>query len=262
MAKRGKVLRDTSLGAGLLVVDGQQYPLSLEGTWKSEVPPAVGMTVDVEFDTAGQISSVRQVTDSQITKERAEAALAVAKGKGAEVFSSMLAKFGAPNLIALALLLIGWFFLNAVSIQTPVGSAGFTFWQLLGFLNGRNAFEVMMQGGGVAPSAGFYGFLAVIALAAPFVHYFWKDKRAILGGVLPLLFMLIVWIMAHHSLNASLGGAIGADANDPMVQQMQEEISKAISVGFGVYLSALASIFFAGMSVKNFLAANAGSGSK
>jgi len=53
--------------------------------------------------------------------------------------------------------MIGWFFLTAASIQSRSG-----------------------------PSAGFYGFLALVALAGPFVPYFWKDQRASLGGLLPL----------------------------------------------------------------------------
>jgi hypothetical protein len=260
MSKRGKVLRDTSVGAGLLVVEGQQYPFRLEGTWKSEVPPAAGMTVDVDFDVAGQVSSARVVTDSQLAKEQAQAALEVAKGKGAEVLSGAVARFGAPNLVAVGILIVGWFFLSAVSIQTPVGAAHYTFWQLLGFLNARNAFEVMMQAGGGGSSTGIYGFLAIICIAGPFVHYFWKDKRAVLCGLLPLVFMLIVGLMAHSSYSSALSAGTGGDPNNPLMQQMQDEIAKAISVGSGVYLSALAAIYFAGISTRKFLNANASGG--
>jgi hypothetical protein len=51
--------------------------------------------------------------------------------------------------------------------------------------------QTIMEGRG-SPSAGLYGFLAIVALAGPFLHYFWKDKRAVLAGVLPLLFMLVI----------------------------------------------------------------------
>ena len=39
MKKRGKVLRDTTLGPGLLIVEGQQYRFTLQGVWKSAAPP-------------------------------------------------------------------------------------------------------------------------------------------------------------------------------------------------------------------------------
>jgi hypothetical protein len=261
MTKRGKILRDTSLGAGLLVVDGQQYSFPLEGVWKSDVPPAVGMTVDVDLDAAGQVTSVRGVSDSQIAKAQAEAALAAAKSQGTALVSSMTARFGAANLIAAALLLIGWLFLSAVSIKTPIGSISYTFWQLLGFVNAKSAFELMLQAGQSGSGAGIYGLLAVIAIVGPFIHYFWKDKRAMLGGLLPLLFMLLVGLMAHSGFNHAIG-APGGDPNDPYVQQLRDEMAKAISIGFGVYLSVLASIYFAAMSVKNFMAANAGGTAK
>jgi len=40
--KIGKVLRDTSTGPGLLIVEGQQYPFGRICLWKSEVQPKAG----------------------------------------------------------------------------------------------------------------------------------------------------------------------------------------------------------------------------
>jgi len=263
MTKRGKILRDTSAGNGLIVVDGQQYPFMLEGTWRSEVPPAVGMTVDAEINEAGQIVSLIVVQDSQLTKEQAQAALIAAKGKGAEIFSGIVARVGAVNLIALLVLLIGWLFLTAVSIQSPVGSMSFTFWQLLGFVNASNALDVAMQAGTGTSSAGIYGFLAFVCLLGPFVRYVWKDKLAVLGGVLPLLSMLIVAIIAHSKFNSAMGvGGTGVDPNDPMVKEMTQQVSQAISIGIGVYLSVLACLYFAAMGIKDFLGAKAGTAPK
>jgi hypothetical protein len=259
MTKRGKILRDTSAGNGLVVVDGQQYPFMLEGCWRSEVPPAVGMTVDAEINDAGQIVSLLVVQDSQLTKEQAQAALMAAKGKGAEMFSGIVARVGAVNLAAILLLLMAWLFLSAVSIQSPAGAMSFTFWQLLGFINAKNALDVFMQAGTGSYSTGIYGFLAFLCLLGPFVRYFWKDKLAVLGGVLPLLFMLIVGLIAHSSLNSAMGvGAAGVDPNDPMVKEMTQQVTQAISIGFGVYLSLLLCLYFAARAVKDFLAAKAG----
>jgi hypothetical protein len=59
--KIGKVLRDTSTGPGLLILEGQQYPFGRICLWKSEVPPKAGMVVEVEFDSDGQLSAIRTV---------------------------------------------------------------------------------------------------------------------------------------------------------------------------------------------------------
>ena len=92
----------------------------------------------------------------------------MARDKSTVIASAAIAKFGLPILIGTALLIIGWFFLSAVEVETYLGKIHLTFWQLLGFLNSGSAFEAMMQGRSGA-SAGFYGFLAIVALAGPYV---------------------------------------------------------------------------------------------
>ena len=164
-----------------------------------------------------------------------------------------MAKFGLPTLVATGALLIGWFFLSAVSIQSPLGKIDFTFWQLLGFLNSSSAFEAAMEGRN-SPNAGFYGLLAFVALAGPYVAFFRKDKRASLGGVLPLVFMIMVWIMFRSSINSSMGGEVSGPLGD-VARQAREEAMKAISLGWGSYLSGLVSLYFAALGVKKFLLA-------
>lgn len=255
MAKRGKVLRDANAGPGLLMVEGQQYPFILDGIWKSPVPASTGLAVDVDFDSQGTIRGITAVTESQIAKEQAEAALEAAKKKGAAIFSEVTAKFGLPTLIAEGVLIVAWFFLTAVSIQIPfAGKMEFTFWQVLGFLNASNVLEVLERNG--HPSTGIYGFLALVCLAGPFVGHFWKDKRAALGGVLPLVFMAIVGLMVRSSIHSALGDAGSAPIAD-LQQQVQDEMTKAISIGMGIFASAAAALYFAGTAVKKFLVSRA-----
>ena len=259
MTKRGKVLRDPHTGPGLLMVEGQQYPFCLDGIWRSEIPPKPGLAVAVDFDAQGTIAGITVVPESQLAKEQAEAAMSVAKQKGAALAGNLVARFGIPTLVGAGLLVIGWFFLAAASIKTPFGGMDFTFWQVLGFLNSSNPLEGLMRaGGGSTPSTGIYGFLAFVALAGPFIHYFWKDKRASLGGLLPLLFMIVVGLMIRSSIN-SIGGDAGNQFGG-MVQQMREEAMKAVSMGLGVYLSAIVSLYFAALGAKQFLAAKASDG--
>jgi hypothetical protein len=255
MTKRGKILRDTSSGPGLLAVDGQHYQFSLEEVWRSDIPPAAGMTVEVEFTADASIVGIKQVPESQIAKEQAEAVVKAAREKGGALASAAVAKFGLPLLVAAGLMIIGWFFLSAVSVQTLFGKLTFTFWQVLGFLNTDSSLENLMAGRGSA-SAGFYGFLAIVALAGPFLRYFWKDKRAALAGVLPLLFMLFVGIMVRSSIHSAMGGSIEGPLGE-MQRQAQQEMMSAVSFGFGTYLSLLASLYFSAVAAKQFLLARA-----
>jgi hypothetical protein len=255
MAKRGKVLRDPYAGPGLLMVEGRQYSFGLEEVWKSETLAKPGLAVDVDFDPAGQITGIIAVPDSQLAKEQAELTLQAARNKGGELFGQITAKLGMPNLIAGAILVISWIWLTAVSLQLPFGKIEFTFWQLLGFLNSNNVMDVMERNR--HPSAGIYGFLALVSIAGPFVHHFWRDKRAVLGGLLPLLFMVVVGIMLRSNLNSAMGGGVAAGPYAEMQRQAQDEMMKAISIGMGIYLSVLVSLYFAGVAAKNHLVAKA-----
>jgi len=251
MSKRGKILRDTNAGPGLVNVDGQQYQFTLEGVWKSAVPPKPDMAVEVDFAADGTVNSIAAVAESQIAKEQAELVMAAAKEKSKAVATAAVAKFGLPTLVATGLLIIGWFFLTTASIQSPLGNLNYTFWQVLGFVNAGGAAQSFMDGRG-SPSAGLYGFLAIIALAGPFLHYFWKDKRAVLGGTLPLLFMLIIALMARNEI-AGVGGAYTAGVPAEMLKQMRDQAMQAVSMGLGAYLSLLVGFYFAGVSLKSFL---------
>ena len=245
MTKRGKVLRDTTLGPGLLIMEGQQYRFSLEGEWKSGVPPKPGQVVNVELDVQGKIQGITVVSDSQLAREQAEAVLASSRPIGRNLASSLVARIGMPSLAALGLLAAAWFFLTAASIQVPFpGKLEFTFWQILGFLNAGNVSELL--DGSRSPNSGLYGLAAIIALAGPFIHFFWKDKRAQLGGLLPLLFMVIVAI----AVRSNIYGALGSGNNAGVAEQAHPDAMRTISLGLGAYLSALASSYFAFVSAR------------
>ncbi len=257
MKMRGKLLREPNGGPGLLMAQGQQYKFSLEGVWKSEAAPKAGQDLDIDLDQNLQVVSISVVTDSQIAKEQAEQAMAKVKEQGGKLVGQAVAKFGVPNLVAAGCLIVGWLWLTTASVALPmVGKMEFTFWQVLQMINASNPAEIMDRASG--SSAGIYGFIAIIALLGPFVHYFWKDRRAVLAGLAPLLFMIVIAIMARSSfMNAFTGGAnISPDFGD-MAKQALEEAMKAISLGFGAYLSILASLYFAAISAKQFLVSRA-----
>lgn len=57
--RHGVVLRDTSAGSGLLMVEGRQLPFHLEGLWRSPVAPKPDMAVEAEFDGEGALVALR-----------------------------------------------------------------------------------------------------------------------------------------------------------------------------------------------------------
>src|SRR5471032_339176 len=264
MKNRGKILRDTNAGPGLLTIEGVQHPFTLEAHWKSEIPPKVGMVVEVQLN-AGTLLTVTPVAESQLAKEQAELAMQAAKARGGELAARLTARFGVPTAVAMAALLPGWFVLNTVAIQVSSDyGVGRSFWKILAVVNSPAGLMASLGGGG---SNGIYGFLCIVALIAPLAPQVWNDKRAHLGGLLPLAFMLLVAVMVYLGISDSMkqaqgmagamGGAQAARMADSMGGEMLREAMRAISVGIGGYLSLVASLYLAGRGAIKFLAAKA-----
>lgn len=267
MKKRGKILRDTSGGAGLLMIEGQQFPFTLEGMWQSEQAPRTGMTVEAQFADDGTIAGLAPVSDAQLAREQSELALAAARAKGGALASGLVARLGVPTLAALAALAAGWFALNTVVVNVgPQFSLGLSFWKLLGILNAPMGLLSSLNGGG-GGSAGMYGLFAVLALLAPAAPHVWNDRRAHLGGLMPLVWMLFIAFMFYNGIGsavsdargaaASFGGAAAGDMVAGMQQSMLREAMRAISLGVGFYLALAASVYFAVTGAIKFLAARA-----
>jgi hypothetical protein len=64
--------------------------------------------------------------------------------------------------------------------------------------------------------------------------------------------MVFVGIMVSSSISHAMGGVQGGAFGD-MPRQAQDEMLKAISMGLGIYLSVLASLYFAGVALKQYL---------
>jgi hypothetical protein len=80
--KRGKVLRDPRFGPGLLIVEGQQFPFSVPGAWRSEQAPAPGMPVEVEFGSGGEIVAIRPMSEIRVDK---------GEGRASRIFGKLFA---------------------------------------------------------------------------------------------------------------------------------------------------------------------------
>lgn len=262
MKKRGKVVRDTSVGVGLLVADGKQYTFELEGMWLSETAPRVNMVVDVEIDEDSNVLSVTAVPETQLAREQAEVALQLAREKGGKIGKEAMARFGGVTLIAMGALVLGWLVLNMISVRISSDhTQGITFWNVLGMLNNSGGFMEALNGRNTG--AGMYGFFAIVCLAGPLLPFIIKDRRASLAGALPLIYMVFAGMMIYASINegvkeassaaALFGGQEAARFASSMAEKMARSVLEAMSIGLGGYLSLAASVFFAGRGLKQYL---------
>jgi hypothetical protein len=215
---RGKVLKVPDVTPGLLFVNGQQRSFEINGIWQSTtVAPSGDMTVDVQFDDSGAISAVRPVTDSDLAKEQAKKAVDAAGEKGKQLASFAVAEVGKPVLIAVALLILSWFFLDYYSVRFSGLFMNVTvhptFWRQIGYLHVvQDDLDNLVQLVGDInrysgphsdmPPMGIYGILGAIALVGPLLPIGWKDKRAHLGALLPFLFTLLIFAQNLHATYA------------------------------------------------------------
>jgi hypothetical protein len=111
MKKRGKVLRDPLADPGVLSIDGQHYPFSME-VWQSDAPPKPSLPVEVELGPEGKIRAITVVPESELDKEQEALALAAGWNRGARWALDLVSRFGLRGLVAAGLLVVGWVFLT------------------------------------------------------------------------------------------------------------------------------------------------------
>jgi hypothetical protein len=130
--KRGRVLRDTNIGPGLVTVEGRQYSFTLEDMWVSEVPPRPGMVVAVTFNGDGAPSSLQAIPQDHVAGEQAQRARADARRQGAAVPGEPGFRFGQLAVLAEALLLISFFLLPNLRVGNRVTSQLLNGWDAIG----------------------------------------------------------------------------------------------------------------------------------
>lgn len=251
MIKRGTIEKQLANGACLLNIGGIQVAFSPDHAWKSAERPQPGHPVEVEVDATGTVISVVAEPPAAATPSPSSSLL-IAHDASRSIAHQFVERVGLPTVVATGVLAFSWFFLTTVSYDAGfLGHIGFTFWRLLGFLGTPSpieAMQTMRESGG----PGVYGLFACLVLACPFAGAVWCDRRAALGGVLPLIFLFVVVLEARRCL-ASLMAGIAPEVADAA----REEMLKEVSLGFGAWVSAAAALYLAFLSVRRLIALHA-----
>lgn len=263
--KRGRILRDTNSGPGIVSVDGTQKSFSLEQHWRSATPPKVGGVVDVELGADGEVIGVAALDETTLAREQAQFALAAATTHGRKYAGLVMARVGIPTLAAVGLLAVAWLFLSTLSVQVTASyKESITFYEVMKIAHNGTALDSLKsldyQGAGV------WGILMVAALLAPIAPHFHPNKYLKLGYVAPLALMLVVLLQLYLSISAGMskarglangfGGAEAAAMAEQMLEQMLDTALKAISLGLGFYIAAAIAAGLSFIGIRSFLAAN------
>ena len=238
MTKRGRILRDTNVGPGMLTVDGTQYSFTLEGMWRSDIPPRTGMMVEVNFNSAGAPEAVYAVSEGQIAKEQAQKALASALHHGETMKGGILKRFGIGNAVAMILLLVSFFFLPNLRVGSAFGGLALSGWEGTGL----NPATMMTNDWGIL------SLLAIACLFIPFGIPFLRPAWARWLYAAPITFAVIYFVTIYHEVNsqaqagiAAVGAAFGSNA----VKMAGAQNSEMVTFAIGAYLVILCSLFLA-----------------
>ena len=232
---RGKILQyNGSDGRGIIVIDGVQHQFGI-AAWKGDTAPVVGKTVDVTVAN-GQVESVALVGDDVLLKEKTAELTGklgaivgdLSKGGAAGAGGTIMGFYGRNLLIAYVVFLLGTIFFNAISINFLGTSQGQPLWDLAKMMD---AF-----GGAGGIKAGL--LLSYVSFAVPF---FWRDKRAWLTQLLPVLTVLYALYKGTRMMGGMGGGEGGPGLFDIL--------------GLGFYISLAAAVYIALAAFKKYKSA-------
>lgn len=243
MVKRGRILRDTNIGAGMLTVEGVQYTFTLENMWRSDVPPRTGMTVDVQFNADGAPEAVHAVSEGQIAKELAQKTLSGALRQGETVGSGMKARFGVVLLVVEALLLISFFLLPNLLVGDAFRRRALTGWEAVGL-------DMATQ---MPNDHGLLSLLAIVCLFAPIAVPFLKIPLVRWLFIAPLSFVVIALITLYsqvQNVGRAASQGMGELLGGAAARQMSHEITGMFTPSLGAYLVLICSVYFATRTFK------------
>ncbi len=210
---RGTIIKVPDASPGLLLLNGRQYPFTLEGVWRSAVAPAPNQSVIVELDGAGTLLSITVVDQAQVAKEKMAELSNVAKERGEVVarqiqsgILALAARMGGGTLGIAVVIWITWFLIRAASIGGGgEDMASYTFWKLIGT---NFSDQISMMDGGHA--RGWMRFLGFCAIVAPFLAPFIRESWSRFLNAAPLAAVLLGWLVVHENL-AGTFAQLGAD---------------------------------------------------
>jgi hypothetical protein len=254
MGIRGRILRDTSNGVGLVSAAGEQYEFKLEGVWKSDIAPKQNMVVEFELDDSRHIVSIQKIGDADLFKEGANKLIDLVKENGFVAIKNVSFQVDKSTLVAVGMLIVSWFFLDFLNVQISTANRlGMSFWQILGIVNSPSiidAFQYTHE-----KEKGLWGVMTILALLSPFVQQIWKNPLAHLGNLLPLALMIAVSASIFFGIKESIEAAkeIGSFFGGNGGDKLASEIMKAMHIGSGIYLSIIVSLYLAFHGTRKYL---------
>ncbi len=163
--------------------------------------------------------------------------------------------------IALGCIFVGWFAMN--TLVTEIGSLQqkFHFYNVWTILRDPFRLATGLTGGDRVATMAF-AVVCVAALAAVLIPLRIRQRRAWLALMAPLALMTLCAVTLYYATSGDLlaeQGSLGPGGShlirfaNSLVNRTSESFARHVSIGFGAYLSLLASLFLAWKGLTRYL---------
>lgn len=249
--QRGRILRDTSVGLGMVVSEGEKYEFDLAKNWSGDIPPKIDMVVEVILSNEGHLELIKPVDVALLGKEKAEKlageAQVMAKkglGQAQELLSALNKELGFTTILLIAVISIVWIFTPFIDVSFLSGGAKSV--SMSAFASLLNADEndfltksSLRDSGGVWTALIWIGLFAV-PLAQWFKPGFLKIAHAIPFSVVCAFYFTFYFRLRSFASDAAddMARNLGI-SSDLAGEEIMEKAMDSFSLELGFYLAIL-----------------------
>lgn len=239
---RGKIIQyDSQAGKGVVSVAGEQHGFTIS-QWRGDEAPNINRLVNVEI-ADGQMSQVKPVPESVLVQEKASELQKVIHERGKLVGGQAASVYGTPTLVSYATFVVATYVLSFVSINVFSANRSLTLSQAVTQLG--------IDGSGLA------GPLFWLALLAPVLPFFLRQRQVWLTLAVPLLLVLFMlysmWSQYQdhaermRSINSAMDFFGGAEKKGGI------SFGDIFTMGIGFYAALAASAYMAWSGIIRYL---------
>lgn len=255
--QRGKILRDASLGAGIVSSEGKNFEFDLVKCWHGDTPPRVDMVVELIISSDDEIQVLKPVDTAVLGKEQAEKLALEAQqlaSKGLDqsrVVGKRIAQAtGNLTLVLIGLITATWVFLPFIDVSF-MGWPSAKSLSLIEFTQILNMDQRdFLQRFSSRDSGGIWLTMLSVSLISIPIAAIFKPNYQRMTSALPLVFTLASVTAFYFKVRAFVNDAhdnmrafaFGGKSMQDALDQMMDKAMDSYSLEYGFYLSLLLSI--------------------
>ncbi len=262
--QRGRILRDASLGPGIVASEGKNIEFDLVRCWHGDTPPKVDMVVELILTADDEIQILKPVDPAVLGKEQAEkiaqeAQLLASKGlhQSKAIGKKVVDTTGYPILVFILLIAACWTFLPFadVSFMNWPNGKDLSFVEFTRVLNADQ--DDFLQRYSNRESGGLWLFVPFASLVLVPAAAILKPYLLRIASVFPLALMILYVTAFYFKVSAFIDSAydrmrgigFGGDTMKAALEQMMEKAMDSYSLSYGFYFGLLLCIALLAVSL-------------